>query len=194
MARSASDSVEGHDQKDATLREWMVEYQGGSAGAFDRLYAALSDEVYAYLATLCLDASWTNDLFQECFLQIHRARHTYLADRPVKPWVFGIARHVFRTHRRATRRRAARERSGARVDRYVEEMFQRLIDRDVIAETMVHVAPGRREALVLHHALGWSFVEIGRLLNVSAGTARVRAHRGMADLRRHIATQAEGQP
>ncbi len=194
MARSAPDSVERHDQKDATLRECMVEYQRGSAGAFDRLYSALSDEVYAYLAALCLDASQTNDLFQECFLQIHRARHTYLVDRPVKPWVFGIARHVFRTHRRATRRRAARERSGARVDIYVEEMFQRLIDRDVIAETMVHVAPGRREALVLHHALGWSFVEIGRLLNVSAGTARVRAHRGMTDIRRHVAAQAEGQP
>ena len=28
----------------------MVEYQRGSAGAFDRLYSALSDEVYAYLA------------------------------------------------------------------------------------------------------------------------------------------------
>lgn len=164
----------------------MGEYQRGSADAFDRLYAALKGEVYGYIAAICLDVSETNDLFQECFLQIHRARHTYLPDRPVRPWMFGIARHVVRAQRRRSRRRAKREKNGARLDIYVEEMFQRLIDRDFVAQALRRVAPRRREALVLHHAFGWSFAEIGQLLDVPAGTARVRAHRGMADLRRHV--------
>lgn len=196
MTRSATKPVDGAHppQNDANLRDWMVEYQRGNASAFEKLYSELSDEVYAYLATLCLDASQTDDVFQECFLQIHRARHTYLPDRPVKPWIFGIARHVYRTHRRAAKRRTERERSGARFDTYVERMFQRLIDREFIAETLQHVAPARREPLVLHHAFGWSFEEIGQLLGVRAGTARVRAHRGMVDLRRHTGLQAEGTP
>ena len=45
-------------------------------------------------------AAQAQDLLQETFLQIHRSRHAYRADLPVRPWVFTIARHVWLMDRR----------------------------------------------------------------------------------------------
>jgi DNA-directed RNA polymerase specialized sigma24 family protein len=40
-----------------------------------------------------------------------------------------------------------------------------------------------REALLLHHVWGFSFVEIGGLLGIRGGTAKLRAHRALTALR-----------
>jgi hypothetical protein len=41
------------------------------------------------------------------------------------------------------------------------------------------VLPDRREALLLHHVWGFSFAEIGQLLGIRPGAAKLRSSRGM---------------
>jgi RNA polymerase sigma-70 factor (ECF subfamily) len=48
---------------------------------------------------------------------------------------------------------------------------------------MAHLSRDQVEALLLHHQWGFSFEEIAGMLGISAGAARARASRGMADLR-----------
>ena len=67
------------------LIELMVGYQKGSMGDFSALYAELSRPLQRYLWTFVRNSSTAEDLLQETFLQIHRARHTYLPLRPVRP-------------------------------------------------------------------------------------------------------------
>ena len=55
-------------------------------------------------------------------MQMHRSRRTYEPGRPVTPWVFAIARHVYLMNRRSTGRRLrfeerAGRRGGSREDR-----------------------------------------------------------------------------
>lgn len=52
--------------------------------------------------------------------------------------------------------------------------------------------PDRREALLLHHAWGFSFAEIGQLLGIRADAAKLRFSRGMADLRRSLVEAERG--
>jgi RNA polymerase sigma-70 factor (ECF subfamily) len=87
------------------LRQLMTAYQAGSLHAFERLYAALASPMLGYLASLCRNRAHAQDLLQETFLQIHRSRHTYRHDLPVRPWVFTIARHVWLMDRRTRSRR-----------------------------------------------------------------------------------------
>ena len=38
--------------------------------------------------------AYADDLLQECWLRVHKSRHTYRLGEPVLPWMFAIARHT----------------------------------------------------------------------------------------------------
>jgi RNA polymerase sigma-70 factor (ECF subfamily) len=174
------------------LRELMVRYQAGDPAAFDAIYDSLEPELRAYLSSLCLNHALTEDLLQESFLQIHRSRHTYLPSRPVRPWAFAISRHVYKMHCRGRARRRKHEAQCAIPDRFLSVATDRLADRESLARALASIAPDRREAILLHHGLGFSFREIGALLGVRSGAVKVRAHRGLAELRGLLGAKEDG--
>ena len=91
--------------EDTRLRDLMVEYQLGRFEAFDQLYALVAPPVRRYLLSQARDAARADDLLQETFLQVHRARHTFDPSFPLTPWVMAIARHVWLMDRRTASRR-----------------------------------------------------------------------------------------
>jgi RNA polymerase sigma-70 factor (ECF subfamily) len=60
---------------------------------------------------------------------------------------------------------------------------ERVAFRESVREALAHLPAERREALILHHALGLSFEEIGNLLGIRAGTAKLQAYRALTRLR-----------
>lgn len=68
---------------DVRLRTLMREYQQGRFEAFDDLYAALAPVLRRYLSSYARDGARADDLVQDVFLQLHRARHTYDPAYPV---------------------------------------------------------------------------------------------------------------
>src|SRR5918994_6772991 len=87
------------------LRDLMVGYQSGAYEAFEALYDSLIGPVRGWLTAVTRDVTRAEDLAQETFLQIHRARRTYDPAYPLMPWVMAIARHVYLMElRRASRR------------------------------------------------------------------------------------------
>ncbi len=91
--------------EDHRLRELMREYQSGRFEAFDEIYASIAPAVRRYLLSQARDAAKADDLVQETFLQMHRARHTYDPSFPLMPWTMAIARHVWLMDRRTLSRR-----------------------------------------------------------------------------------------
>ena len=168
---------------DQRLRELMVAYQGGAYDAFEALYASLIGPVRGWLTSVTRDAVRAEDLVQDTFLQIHRARHTYDSAYPVTPWVMGIARHVYLMDRRIASRRpryvaaevATEPASAPEVDRH--------IDSAPVREALRHVRPDQRGALLLHHVGGWSFREIARRFGIRETAAKLRSSRAMRQLR-----------
>src|SRR5712691_7316396 len=88
------------------LPELMVRYQNGDAEAVEELIRRLSPGLLRFLAASDLSRSDAEDLLQECWMRVHRSRHTYRPTERVLPWVFAIARH---TRLDAYRRRRRRE-------------------------------------------------------------------------------------
>ena len=163
------------------LAELMRAYQAGAIEAFDGLYAHLAGPLLQYLTSLTWDRPHAQDLLQETFLQIHRSRHAYRPDLPVRPWVFAIARHVALMDRRTRSRRPIT--GGELPDLPVPPAVASLADRDALGRALDSILPDRREALLLHHVWGLSFAEIGQMLGIRADAAKLRSSRGMADLR-----------
>jgi len=167
------------------LCELMIAYQHGDGSAFETLYCRLAPQIGGYLRALCRDAVRAEDLLQEAFLQVHRSRHTYLPPRPVRPWIYAIARNVFLMSRRAGGRRDRHEATApdALPEIAVPPEVDTLADREVVRRALGQVPDDRREALLLHHVWGLSFREIGAVLGVSEAAAKLRAHRGVRLLR-----------
>jgi RNA polymerase sigma-70 factor, ECF subfamily len=168
---------------DQRLRDLMAAYQDGAYSAFEELYAALIGPVRGWLTTATRDRARAEDLAQETFLQLHRARRTYDPAYPVMPWVIAIARHVYLMDRRTMSRRP----------RYVgeDDVPERGLAPDVDARlrgapvraALKRVKPDQRNALLMHHVGGWSFREIARRFGIREAAAKLRSSRGIARLR-----------
>lgn len=163
----------------------MAGYQSGNADSFDRLYAALAPPLRRYLLAQARDAARAEDLLQDTFLHLHRARHTYDPALPLEPWAFAIARHVFLMDcRKAGRRRevalGAPDTEPAAPGASVEAAG---VVRHELERALAELTPERRGAVLLHHHFGHSFAEIGARLGIRAATARLRASRGLRVLR-----------
>lgn len=173
---------------DARLVELMVAYQRGEVTAFEDLFAGMGVSVRNYLASLARSIDRADDLLQETFLQVHRSRHTYSPPRPVKPWLFGIARHVFLMDRRARGRKSKHE-TLAKQDLPevpVTALAEDLPVTEALVAALQELPDDRREALVLHHLHGFSYKEIGKMLGITGRAAKLRAFRGMQMLRREL--------
>jgi RNA polymerase sigma-70 factor (ECF subfamily) len=186
--------VAGASIGDEGLVDAMAAYQRGNMEAFETLYGAFRGALKGYLRALARDSGVAEELLQETFLQLHKVRHTYQAPRPVSPWVYAIARNVFLMHRRAAHRRGRHE---AIADEALPEVpvppeIEGLGDRETVQKALARLPEARREPLVLHHMLGMSFKEVGAVLGISEGAAKVRAHRALAELREAMGVSGVG--
>ena len=191
MAPEAKNTVERVplDPGERELCELMQGYLDGRMDAFDGLYAALAGRIRGYLLSLCRDAALADDLLQETFMQTHRSRRTYQPGRPVTPWIFAIARHVYLMNRRSAGRRLRFEETlaaDARAGDVPHDELRALVDADQVRRAMRGVPADQRDALTLHHIEGWSFVEIAGRLGIRVNAAKTRAFRGMKKLREQL--------
>lgn len=165
------------------LVELMTSYQQGEMEAFSGLYAAMKAPLQRYLWTFVRNASTAEDLLQETFLQVHRARHTYSTPRPVRPWLYAISRHVALMHLRTMRRRKEDLAHEDLPEIPVPAEMERFGDKATLFKMMTQLPAAGQEILILHHLLGLSFHEVGEIMGLAPGTAKVRAHRALKSLR-----------
>jgi RNA polymerase sigma factor (sigma-70 family) len=168
---------------DQRLRELMREYQSGRFEAFDEIYASTAPALRRFLLSQCRDAAKADDLIQETFLQMHRARHTYDPSYPLMPWAMAIARHVWLMDRRTLSRRPWAPDDVMDMELPVRAEAASLAERDEVRRALGQVAPARRQAVIQHHLLGFSFKEIAERAGIAETAAKLRSSRGIAQLR-----------
>jgi RNA polymerase sigma-70 factor (ECF subfamily) len=168
---------------DAGLRGLMVAYQSGQFEAFDELYARVAPAVRRYQLAKARDAAKADDLLQETFLQVHRARATFDPSYPLMPWVMAIARHVWLMDRRSASRRPTATEDVSDIELTVRAEAASFAERADLRQALAQVASPQRDAVVQHHLWGWSFKEIAARAGIAETAAKLRSSRGMARLR-----------
>jgi RNA polymerase sigma-70 factor (ECF subfamily) len=166
----------------------MREYQSGRFEAFDDLHAAIAPALRRYLLSHARDAARADDLVQETFLQLHRARHTYDPAFPVMPWAMAIARHVWLMDGRARSRRPSAAADVSEMDLPVRGEAASFAVKTDVRRALGQVTAPRRSALIQHHVFGLSFKEIAQRAGIAETAAKLRSSRGMAQLRAILAT------
>src|SRR5258707_10308784 len=91
-----------------SLDQAMDRYAQGDQDAFVVLYSGLGLRLRAFLIRVTGSPTVADDLVQETFLRIHRARGAFEANAAVVPWAYAIARNVWIDYLRASGARAER--------------------------------------------------------------------------------------
>src|SRR5262245_50167418 len=79
---------------DTVANEAMTRYAGGDASAFPVLYDQLAPRIIGLVKRRLRDPSRIEDVVQQTFERIHRARGTFMAGADVLSWAFTIARNL----------------------------------------------------------------------------------------------------
>jgi RNA polymerase sigma-70 factor (ECF subfamily) len=173
----ASREHEPHEVSDEKL---MARYVGGDAAAFETLFARYEPRAYAFFLRRAGSAERAQDLYQELFLRIHRARDAYDPRRPFAPWLFQIAHRLLVDDlRRAYRSREVpldpRDlRSSAASAESVENELRRILGSLTVEEGYV---------LVSSKVHGLDYRELAAQLGKSVDAVKKMASRSMQRLR-----------
>jgi RNA polymerase sigma-70 factor (ECF subfamily) len=177
---------------DQALRALMASYQAGRFEAFDELYRLVAPAVRRFLAGRIRDRARAEDVLQDTFLQMHRARRSYDRSYPVVPWVMAIARHCWLMELRRTSRRPVSDMDIADLQPAVRAEAESYAAAADLDRALGRVPAGQRQAVVAHHVWGLSFQEIGAQLGIAGSAAKLRSSRGMRRLRELLGPSGGG--
>ncbi|MEZ4301906.1 MAG: RNA polymerase sigma factor [Polyangiaceae bacterium] len=185
----------GMDETD--LNRVMDRYACGETAAFAALHRALYPRLHAYLLRMRGSAHVADDLVQETFLRMHRARATFAPGASVVPWMYTIARNVLIDHTRSARRRATSELPEGDAYEPVDtgadtesSAFASEAARTV-ERVLARLPPAQREAFVLLRYEGLSVADAANVLGATPAAVKLRAFRAYEALRAALAEKAE---
>lgn len=174
---SAASTARGAD-----AMQLMTRYQQADAAAARALVDLLSPQLLQFFASQMGSRPDAEDMLQDLWLRIHRARHTYRPGEPVFPWVYAIAHRV-------------------RIDSYRRRsrIFSRELGTDVLPEPPVEndqhndlppfdelvaaLPESQREVLIMLKVNGLSIDEVARATASTPGAVKQKAHRAYERLR-----------
>ncbi|MEZ4299404.1 MAG: RNA polymerase sigma factor [Polyangiaceae bacterium] len=175
------------------LNAAMGRYSTGDDSAFATLYRLLHPRLRSYFLRMRGRAGHADDLVQETFLRIHRARAMFGRGASALPWVYAIGRNVLIDHTRYTRLRDARTvpeeqapeppDTGADVESAaVASEAARAVER-----ALSRLPEIQREAFVLVRYEGLSIKDAAAALGTTQAAVKLRAFRAYEAIRAELA-------
>lgn len=151
--------------------------------AFAELFARYSGRLNGLFMRSLGNPDTCQDLVQQTFLQVHRARNDFDLKRPFRPWLYTIALNLRREYFRKRGRRPETQydpiaHGEPSVDSSATTATERLVRR-----ALAQLPANQRDVIILHWYEQLSFQEIGETVGASLSAVKVRAHRGYKALR-----------
>lgn len=139
----------------------------------EELFRRYYSDVYRYVYSLCRDASLSEELTAEVFLEVVKSIALFREEADRKTWLFSIARHRWYRYLRKNRGiQMEKLPENLPVDRLLEEEY---CDKEAARRILqlLEAEPERTRQVVLLRVEGDSFCEIGKKLGISENSARV---------------------
>lgn len=185
----------GRDERDEDA-ELMLAFGRGDEAAFDRLFSRWGGRLLGYLQRLVADAATAEELVQETFLRVHRARRRYRAEARFSTWLYRIGTNLALNELRRPRQRRPHASTdddeaplplvagGSGPELHAQA---RLAVKDV-ARALDALPERQRAALWLSAVEGLSYAEVASALDTSTRSVKSLVHRGRATLVARLAS------
>ena len=180
----------------------MLQVKEGDAGSFELLLNKYRRPVVSYLHRMVQNKAVAEELAQEAFLRVYRARGSYQPAAKFTTWLFRIATHLALNSLRDTRHQR-REQSvdgdGAehqplqladeRANR--EEQLVAEVRLAAVRKAVAGLPEKQRAAVLLHKYEGMDYAQIADALGCSVSAVKSLLFRAYESLRVSLADLAE---
>lgn len=178
--------------------ELMLAYRDGDAGAFDTLYRRHKGPVYRYMLRQCRDAGVADELFQDVWMNLIRARESYTVQARFTTYIYTMAHNRlidhYRKHGQAQWVSFDNDSEDAPVVAEPvaaprDEPERHLAVKQQAAELLRllgELPPPQREAFVMQYEGGMSVEEIAGATGVTRETAKSRLRYALAKIRQGL--------
>jgi RNA polymerase sigma-70 factor (ECF subfamily) len=182
-------------REEMTDEALMCAYRDGDAAAFEALFRRHRAPLFRYLLRQSA-AGIAEELSQDCWSNVIRARGNYTVTAKFSTWLYRIAHNRLIDHYRAHERSAlasyddadALESALASAPDLAERQPDSQLDRKQLGKRLMHAIAGlpepQRESFLMHVEGGLSVEEIGTATGVGRETAKSRLRYALAALRK----------
>ena len=180
------------DAGEASDEALMIAYRDGDAAAFQVLYGRHRGPLYRFLLRHCGAAAIAEELFQDVWLNVIRARARYVPDARFAAYLYRLAHNRLIDHFRRSAHRPRTESDDetqvlASVPADPRDEPEARLERKAKVERLMLLLAGlpeaQREVFVLYQEAGLSIEEIAQATGVNAETAKSRLRYAVAKLR-----------
>ena len=160
----------------------------------EKLFRTYYKDIYQYLFSLTHDASLSEDLTSEVFLEVVKSIASFRGEADMKTWMFSIARHKWIDNLRKKKRRVelevlsdlvGEERGEMGVASAENKPEEQVLNKELLERiyALIEEEPERTRNIVKFRLEGYSFYEIAKKENVSESSARVIYFRAKEKIR-----------
>ncbi len=178
-----------HQQRtmtEPTDENLMHSYRQGDTAAFDRLYARHRGPLFRYIDRLSNNHAETEELFQDVWMRMIRARDQWRQEKGFKPWLYRIAHNRLVDHWRAAKGQQVPLEDDTIVSMDKSWPDAWLVIKDCI-ERLFHLLGGlsepQRSAFLLKEEANLSLAEIADVTGVGRETVKSRLRYALRSLR-----------
>jgi RNA polymerase sigma-70 factor (ECF subfamily) len=179
----------------------MLDVKAGDDSSFDFLLQKYRSPLVNFLYRMVRDRATAEDLAQDVFLRVYRARKEYIPGAKLTTWLFRIATNLALNSLRDNRHEkmavsldapAGNEEDSAPRDLPAREMRidQRLLERDRVAfiqRAIARLPEKQRAAVLLHKYEEMDYTEIAKILDCTEAALKSLLFRAYENLRVQLA-------
>jgi len=194
---SASMNEDLNDELDETL---MLRYRDGDAAAFEELYSRHKGALFRYFTRQCTEHAVAEELFQESWMSIIKARLNYKTSAKFTTYMYTIAHNKLIDYYRRNKIRftenmhsidnAEDDQTISQLPARTQEQPDYIIDREQkkarLLEAIKLLPEMQKEVFLLREESGLSLDEIARITAVNMETAKSRLRYAVNSLRKTI--------
>jgi RNA polymerase sigma-70 factor (ECF subfamily) len=171
----------------AISRAGRYERAGDTDAAVRQLYACHARALRRYVERFCPDRASAEDIVQETFIRAWRhLPELSSGDRPVRPWLFRVARNLLIDADRAARARPLTVREQHAEEGRDDAGLDRVLDQQLVTDALHQLSPAHRAVVVETFYRGGTLAKVARQLGIPDSTARSRLHYALQALRRQL--------
>ena len=179
----------------------MLAYRDGDGAAFEVLYARHRGSLFRYLLHQCGQRELADELFQEIWMSVIRARSGYEVSAKFTTWLFRIATHLALNALRDGKNERLQERldddSGDMPVRQVSDhrpsVEQRMVYQaklDEVRRAIAALPEKQRAAVLMHKYEEMEYSQIAKVLSCSESAVKSLLFRAYETLRARLAHMA----
>jgi RNA polymerase sigma-70 factor (ECF subfamily) len=158
--------------------------------AFTSLFYRFGDRLFAVAYRILRDRSRAEDAVQQAFLIAWRELPKLRDSERFEAWLFTLLVNACRAEIRQVGRWQPGLRVVTDIEAPVDDSQRTLAQRDELERAFRRLSLEQRAVVVLHHYMGLPADEIGRVLDLPAGTVRSRLHYARQQMRAAIEADA----